>query len=274
MVLFGTAISSLTEVEDLAPGFVADTLFGGLITVIREFPRFSARELMSDPSIKELQANVVNNSGIAEYLLEVFNSEKVIRGDMRLQDFIYYENYWLLMNFEAECIREYLGEEGFYGIRSIVFIGSGPLPLSSIELLPHLPDNTGTIVNYDLSEEAVRLGKALVDSQNLTHRISFVKSSVLEISELNSADVIYLAALVGESALEKRKITSHLLKIMRPGALLVARSAMGLRTFVYQRLKSQDFIGFQGFRQFDPTDKVIINSVAMVIKPLTTSVSV
>lgn len=50
---------------------------------------------------------------------------------------------------------------------------------------------------------------------------------------LRSFDVVYVAALVGNTGKEKREIFSAVLKRMRPGALLVVRTAHALRTLLY-----------------------------------------
>jgi hypothetical protein len=51
--------------------------------------------------------------------------------------------------------------------------------------------------------------------------------------DLAEFDVVYLAALVGISQAEKEGIMLQVVDRMRPGALLVVRSAWGLRTCLY-----------------------------------------
>jgi nicotianamine synthase len=51
--------------------------------------------------------------------------------------------------------------------------------------------------------------------------------------DLFGFDVVYLAALVGTTGAEKRRILKNIVSRMRPGALVVVRSAWGLRSLVY-----------------------------------------
>ena len=262
---FGSAIALIRSIEHLVPNPISNTLFSGLVLLVREFPKFSESHVLENVLVQQLRDQVIENCGIAEYYLEAFYANRIIAGEVTLQQFPYYENYELLMSFEAKCIRGYLGSSLFRHVRKVAFIGSGPLPLSSLEIIRHLPKAV-TVVNYDQSAEAVEFGQTIVATQNLSHRISFVTSSAQEIEDLGNVDIVYLAALAGGNAAEKKEITDHLYKIMRPFSILVARSSAGLRSFIYQRLTLEDFGRFKGFRHFDPTNKVIINSIAIGMK--------
>jgi len=52
-------------------------------------------------------------------------------------------------------------------------------------------------------------------------------------NDLRDFDVVYVAALVGATSSEKREIFRKVLERMRPGALLVVRTAHALRTLLY-----------------------------------------
>ena len=52
-------------------------------------------------------------------------------------------------------------------------------------------------------------------------------------NDLSDFDVVYVAALVGATSKEKREIFSKVLERMRPGALLVVRTAHALRKLLY-----------------------------------------
>lgn len=51
--------------------------------------------------------------------------------------------------------------------------------------------------------------------------------------DLREYDVVYLAALVGMSQEQKEEITLRVASTMRPGSLLVVRSAAGIRKCLY-----------------------------------------
>lgn len=54
-----------------------------------------------------------------------------------------------------------------------------------------------------------------------------------EMTEWSEFDIVFLAALVGMDTSSKLAILEGLVKKLRPGALVVARSAKGLRGVLY-----------------------------------------
>lgn len=50
---------------------------------------------------------------------------------------------------------------------------------------------------------------------------------------LETFDVVYLAALVGNTKVQKEEIINDISSRMRPGALLIIRSAHSLRSLLY-----------------------------------------
>lgn len=51
--------------------------------------------------------------------------------------------------------------------------------------------------------------------------------------DLGQFDVVYLAALVGTCCKAKLEIIANVVRVMRPGALLVLRTAHSLRSLLY-----------------------------------------
>lgn len=164
--------------------------------------------------------------------------------------------------------------------RKIAFIGSGPLPLTSLylcRLLPSFPplssralslaqedgeeedDDDGgkeerqgvEILNIDHSLPALILSQALISSlspfctsnsptsptkplSTLTHQMKFLHASATSPSlDLMDFDIVYLAALVGPTQREKEAALLNVVGKMREGAVVVLRSAWGLRRLLY-----------------------------------------
>lgn len=132
--------------------------------------------------------------------------------------------------------------------RKIAFVGSGPLPLTPICLLKALKEDTlfdcaspkedrqgPVIINIDRNEKAVAtasnlIGRLGISPNEMQHCCDSADS---EAQNLSSCDVVYLAALVGVTQLEKEQIALSIAARMRPGALLVIRSSWGLRRCLY-----------------------------------------
>lgn len=166
----------------------------------------------------------------------------------RLKSFPYYDNYQDLTRLELCSILS----TSKIAPRKVAFIGSGPLPLTSLCLLQSLkqdalltslshPDSaTGqlsdpVILNIDYDSTAIAASLALSLALGEAGRgMEFICAEATSPSkDLAEFDVVYMAALVGISQAEKERIILQVVDRMRKGALLVVRSSWGLRTCLY-----------------------------------------
>lgn len=148
----------------------------------------------------------------------------------------------------------------------MAFLGSGPLPLTSIVLaLHHLP--SARFDNYDFDPAANAMARLLVAPHpELARRMAFLDADVEKVTaELREYDVVFLAALVGMERAEKVRLVKHLRQHMAPGAVLLLRSAHGARAFLYPVVEVDDLPGFDVLSVVHPTDEVI-NSVILARK--------
>jgi nicotianamine synthase len=122
-------------------------------------------------------------------------------------------------------------------LRKFAFIGSGPLPLTSLCLVSSIYSNLAeiSVLNIDSSAHAISLSKTLCSQLGEYARgMSFLCSDASAPSlDLSGFDVVYLAALVGTTQAQKEKVLQNVVRKMRPGALLVVRSADRLRGLMY-----------------------------------------
>lgn len=122
--------------------------------------------------------------------------------------------------------------------QSFAFIGSGPLPLTSLCIADILDKEDSTtplrIHNIDRDERAILLSSSLCRSLGRRARsMTFSCTDASEGQDLKNFDVVYLAALVGSTKEQKGEIISDVARRMRAGALLVLRSAHSLRSLLY-----------------------------------------
>ncbi|GAA5904754.1 hypothetical protein JCM5296_000753 [Sporobolomyces johnsonii] len=157
--------------------------------------------------------------------------------------------------------------------RQVVFVGSGPMPLTSLVLArQHLShdkelggqgdEESWTLINVDNDVEALKTGAefaAAVLGLSLETTSTFLPdqplssisldcmsatssgslhflphaASCLPASVLSGASVVYLASLVGLAPDDKIQIAIDVLGKMSEGSLLLMRSADGLRSVVY-----------------------------------------
>lgn len=119
--------------------------------------------------------------------------------------------------------------------RTAAFIGSGPLPLTSLCFLNRYP--TATVYNIDRDASALHISQELCNRLGYGGRMSFAcedaSSEKHRQTNWTSFQVVFLAALVGVDTFAKLAILSSLCQRLYPGTLVVARSAHGLRRVLY-----------------------------------------
>lgn len=244
--------------EELRPSPITNTLFTSLVGQICDdtFKEDEILKILSNPDILRYQLPLMQQCSSAEYYLEAAFAREIKSGAKSVEDFLYYDNYVSLVQFEMDHLKMYAKNAS---INRVVVIGAGPLPLTSVEVLKHLSPSA-VVTNYDQSEEAVELAKIVVnkDERNLVEHRTALK---LTADDMRDVDLVYLAALVGNDMQEKKVIVEHLYDIMKSGAILAARSAIGLKTLVYRRLTTEEFGTFSNIQEFHPTDKRVLNSI-------------
>nr|GMD42286.1 nicotianamine synthase [Ipomoea batatas] len=254
----------ISRLEDLKPSKDVNMLFTELVhTCIPPNP-IDVSKLCS--KIQDMRSNLIKLCGEAEGLLESHFS--TILGSLpdplqSLSLFPYFDNYLKLSLLEFDLLSRHCGVAP---PRRLAFVGSGPLPLSSIVLATcHL---TATdFHNYDIDPAANSMAARLVGSDpGLARRMFFHTADIMGVTcDLKEYDVVFLAALVGMDKEEKGRAVDHLAKYMAPGSVLVVRSAHGARAFLYPVVEPRDLRGFEVLTVYHPTDDVV-NSVIVARK--------
>ncbi|CAA3028082.1 nicotianamine synthase-like [Olea europaea subsp. europaea] len=215
--------------------------------------------------IQEIRSKLIRLCGEAEGLLEEHYSTILGSFDNPLEHlhiFPYFSNYVKLSLLEFNILSQHSKDVP----SRVAFVGSGPLPLTSIVLASNHMTST-TFHNYDIDSSANSMASHLLESDPaLSKRMIFHTTDIMNVtSTLKDYDVIFLAALVGMNKEEKVRILEHLNKHMAPEALLMLRSAHGARAFLYPVVEPCDLRGFEVLSVFHPADEVI-NSVIIARK--------
>uniref|UniRef100_A0A1J3D5K7 Nicotianamine synthase n=1 Tax=Noccaea caerulescens TaxID=107243 RepID=A0A1J3D5K7_NOCCA len=257
----------ISKLESLKPSKNVDTLFGQLVSTCLPTDTNIDVTKMSE-EVKDMRSKLIKLCGEAEGYLEQHFS--TILGSLQedgnpldhLHIFPYHDNYLKLSKIEFDL----LSQHTTHVPTKIAFVGSGPMPLTSIVLAKfHLPNTT--FHNFDIDSHANTLASSLVSRDpDLSKRMIFHTTDVLNANEgLDQYDVVFLAALVGMDKEAKVRAIEHLEKHMAPGAVLMLRSAHALRAFLYPIVDSSDLKGFQLLTIYHPTDDVV-NSVVIARK--------
>ena len=167
---------------------------------------------------------------------DVYRKLTELAASQRLKEFPYYGNYVDLTRMELSALHAV----NVSAPRKIAFIGSGPLPLSSLCLCQALekakPGSTPTpVLNIDNNPKAIIQSQALAKSLGSTSKgMEFLcQEAGSSDLDLRQFDVVYLAALVGLTQEHKENILVEVVRRMRVGALMVIRTAHGLRSLLY-----------------------------------------
>ncbi|XP_057962040.1 nicotianamine synthase [Malania oleifera] len=250
--------------DSLKPSKDVNFLFTQLVALCMPPSTIDVTKLSK--SVQEMRSNLIRLCGEAEGHLESHFSILLVSSYqnpiLHLKLFPYYQNYLDLTQLEFSLLSEHCT----YLPSRVAFIGSGPLPLTSIVLaLNHL--SSASVHNYDMDASANLKAHRLVSPDpNLSKRMFFHTTDIMDVSEgLKDYEVVILAALVGLEIKEKLVIIDHLAKFMAPGALLMLRSAHGARGFLYPVVNPRDVRGFEVLKVFHPTNEVI-NSVVVARK--------
>ncbi|TQD71180.1 hypothetical protein C1H46_043285 [Malus baccata] len=254
----------ISSLESLKPSQDVNMLFTQLVLACIPPSPIDVSKLCR--GVQEIRSNLIRLCGEAEGLLE--NHFSTILGSFEhpldhLDIFPYYSNYLKLSKLEFNILSQH-----FTRVPSkIAFVGSGPLPLTSIVLASNHLTKT-SFDNYDIDTLANSMALRLVSSDpDLSKRMVFHTTDIMDVTTaLKDYEVVFLAALVGMDKMEKLKIIDHLAKYMAPGATLMLRSAHGARAFLYPVIDPcDDLRGFEVLSVFHPTDEVI-NSIVIARK--------
>ncbi|KAH7569385.1 hypothetical protein ACOSP7_012772 [Xanthoceras sorbifolium] len=256
---------SITKLESLRPSKQVNSLFTSLVKLCMLPSSIDIKTLSEE--VKQMRESLIVLCGRAEGLLELEFATfltKIPQPLNNLNLFPYYGNYVKLANLECGI----LSENGVVQPKKVAFVGSGPMPLTSIIMASHHMKSTH-FDNFDIDEAANDVaGRIVASDAEFVKRMKFLTQDIMDVKEkLGEYDCICLAALVGMSKKDKMKILGHISKYMKAGGALLVRSAKGARAFLYPVVEEYDLLDFEVLSIFHPTNDVI-NSVVLVRKPI------
>lgn len=259
--------TGLRSLPSLEPGKATNKLFSKLVSLcIQQYDKQTVINVLEDPRITQLIKYLREMCSVGEYLLEYQWSEKIV-SDCKLLDtsqenplrsFVYYENYCELTKLEIHTM---LG----CGVvpRIVVFIGSGPLPLSSI-LLTEMCSDVAKVHNLDIDISAISIASELISAIGKSQVIEHHQCNGLDYTGFAQADVIFLAALVGRNHQQKLLFLQKIYEKCEPGTAVIVRSAHSLRALLYPVIEPHDLVqcGFDVEVVLHPHNQVV-NSVIL-----------
>lgn len=263
----------LSQSPDLKPSPSINCLFERLIGLCGQIPNEAiTAKILSDPKVVDIAPHLRKLCSDGEYQLEAHWARKVCccktheEANEMLLTFPYHGNYVDLVRMEMNAIASVKPD---FATRTFAFLGSGPLPLTSLCISHHLKSECVTCHNVD--QDATAIATAITLCRALGHppeTMCFQCASAGSPDvDLGRFDIVYLAALVGDCSRDKHEIVAEVVKRMKPGALVVMRSAHSLRRLLYPVVEFTEDMASVGLRPVlvvHPYNHVI-NSVVIAV---------
>lgn len=252
--------ASLAAAKSLAPSPRINVVFGELVALTNAANDATSRHLLADPEIAAIVPHLRELCARGEGLLEAHWAQRIVNArtpSSMLQQFPYFQNYVQLARLEAHALLGVTDRP----LKRALFIGSGPMPLSSIMLETR---HGYSVDNIDIDASATAQGADVARVAGAGRQRFFhgdIHAYAKE--DIAAADVVYVAALAGLDPAQKNAITTVLREHMRPGSLLLVRSADRLRGLLYPVVDEVE--GFAAEVVVHPRNDVV-NSVLICSK--------
>ncbi|KAI9357812.1 Nicotianamine synthase [Pilaira anomala] len=228
----------LSQIHDLKPSEHVNALFTKLVTLSTyQYDDQTLSIVLNHPIIKVLIPTLRTMASQGEYFLELTWATNLIEqtreyqeGKPNLSRFVYYQNYQDLVQLELNALRG-VGAQ----FNNIVFIGSGPLPLTPILMYQQLP--SAIMHNIDRDQASITISNELLQKLGIAHGFRQHVMDAIAYPDFQGADVVMLGALVGQDVTEKLQFLKTIGKNMKSGSFLLARSAHSLRKLLYPSIE-------------------------------------
>ncbi len=206
----GQVLKILSELQrtDLHPSVVVNQLFQQLVSCTR------SADLPDQLTPAELAA-LQELCSAGEYQLESHWAQRIAANPDVLPEFPYLANYQELAAGECAALNS-------APVRELVFIGAGPLPLSAIQIAKLLP--AARITCLDSSLQAITQATHVLQALHIPADRITVQHCAAQDGNYSSADVVFLAALVGSNTAAKIALLDQI------GLTLPARGKIAVRS--------------------------------------------
>jgi nicotianamine synthase len=254
--------SFLEQQGDLNPCAQVNAVFTKLVQMcIKVYRPDVVEAVLQNTRVLAILSSLRSLASEGEYLLEMHWVKALINVAQDqspcIEKFVYHQNYQDLVQMEIRALQG-VGAS----LNNIVFIGSGPLPLSSIVMAQNLPE--AKIYNVDRCQNAIRLSTELITKLKLQNQIESVAADASEFKDFSDADVVILGALVGQVSYEKTNFLKWISGQMKKDAFVMIRSAHSMRKVLYPSIEPYQVndCGFETQAVLHPYNDVV-NSVVI-----------
>lgn len=214
-----------------------------------------AEVLLKDTDFKKIVSRISHVKRLNSMRIEIECARSLIGLENpweKIVNFYYYENYLKLARMEYEGAN-------LKTKNRVVFLGSGPLPLSLIMLCKHYEVKG---VGVELNSEFVKLSRGVIEALGMSHSIEVVCGNHFSLPLKEKCELV----MVGAEALPKDEIFAHLANVVDDQTKISYRIfEKGFRRLLDDK---SSFILPSIFREFNRVnpDPPVNNTVVLVVK--------
>ncbi|KAJ0091615.1 hypothetical protein Patl1_14313 [Pistacia atlantica] len=172
--------ASISKLESLKPSKQVNSLFTQLVKLCTLNSSIDVKAL--SPELQKMRQSLILLCGRAEGLLELEFALFITKLPQPLNNlnlFPYYGNYVKLANLEYTV----LSQNGVVKPKKVAFVGSGPMPLTSLIMASHHMKSTH-FDNFDMDEAANHVARKIVSSDaEFEKRMKFHTCDIMEVKE-------------------------------------------------------------------------------------------
>ncbi|MGO4545339.1 nicotianamine synthase family protein [Paenibacillus sp. 2TAB23] len=245
--------------EDLSPANQRVTsMIGRLSQHLRVY--YSPEEVKAVLSHEYMvlnQRSLQDKLSIAEFQVELADSQSLCRAGDSIMDIVtrlpYWSIYLALVSEELSMLRQLIREGGQTGNSPIVFVGSGPMPLSPIII--HLFHDV-EVICLDIDPAAYDASSSFLEKMGVRNKVSVIMENGAEF-DYSSYSRIFVASLVRN----KRAVLDQITRTAS-NPLVAVRTAEGMRQIMYEAIDEFQ-LHKQGWRilgRTNPDGHLVINS--------------
>lgn len=251
----------ISNAKKLKPSQKINSSLSELVRIVINTSTNHSKKILLNKDIISIKKSLREISSEAESELELFWVKKILESNNPkrvIEKFPYYSNYQKMTDSEIKSMLDCQTHKN----HKILFVGSGPLPLSSIIMAR---EHNMFIDNLDMDDVACELAEKLIKRIGLSKKINTLKGDVLDINDFSNYETVFIAALVGKDEDEKSKIINHVVSKTIKGTHIIMRSVNNLGTLLYpevisEHLKNIEFVGKS------KSPKGVINNIIIGIK--------
>ncbi|MFB9328763.1 nicotianamine synthase family protein [Paenibacillus aurantiacus] len=253
----------LAEESDLSPTNLAVTnLIDRLKTrLLHSYSPDEVQAVLSDPFVREVQPDLLAKLSVYESESERYYSRQFCQSEQSGLDAITrlpgWNIYQSLVTRELQLLRRFSWQGRLES--PIVFVGSGPMPLSAILL--HLYSDID-VIGLEVDDEAYAISRDLLDCLGLSDRVN-VRLENGETFNYNAARTVFIASLVTNkvAVLEQIRRTCD-------DPLIAIRTAEGMRQLMYESVDEAQLTnrGWALLGRTTPQEQLVINSTLFIAR--------